>query len=189
MSCGCCCLPGFSRWCCGPKYYWNQAIYWPNAFVLEWLKLLGLEQYNGKFRENGVDGETLLKLRTSQFSLFEIENQQHITSLRLGLKALRSRQQTDYSTWMWSCELIQVWLRKRGLEIICGRFAQAAVHGHCIFVYSRNDFDKILNPGITAEFSPLVLRTLTLSVQRAKKSQTTEIFPEASILDWGPKKN
>mmetsp|Transcript_6056 Transcript_6056/g.6967 ORF Transcript_6056/g.6967 Transcript_6056/m.6967 type:complete len:304 (-) Transcript_6056:1379-2290(-) len=175
---------------CLPKYYWNQAFHWPNAYVLEWLMLLGLETYCGKFRENGVDGETLLKLKNAQFTKdFDITDELHKNSLRLGLKALRARAPTDYSNWEWSCERTQVWLRRRGLELVCAKFERAAIHGHSLFVLKFKDFDHILTVEEDGKspHSVLVLRSLWLSIRRAERIGTSEVFPEKSILDWGPK--
>lgn len=163
-----------------------------------WLCILGLKTYLDVFLENGVDGITLLHLTTTQFaSCLGIQNQNHIQSLKSGLQLLKTVK-VDYSHWEWSCHGVEQWLNNRCLGVISKVFKDNAVHGGVLFSFTNKSLHSFLaniqNPSCSADsmqtiqnLSPLILKSLWLSIKRAKKTGRAALYPNKYIEDWGEK--
>lgn len=166
----------------------SQAATWNSPMVGAWLCIIGLDVYLDKFLENGVDGVTLLYLKSSQYQrCLGISNESHAYSLRLGLRLLKSTR-LDYSHWEWSCDATQRWLDQRNFSCVSQVFKDNAVHGGVLFSFTKSKLKDFLSNLASFDqnlFSPIVFKSLWYSIKRVKKTKTSFLYPEKYVEDWG----
>jgi hypothetical protein len=169
---------------------------WTAPVVVEWLKILGLGKYSENAAQSGLNGKVLLQMDIDELvrDLGISRHRMHELSFRYALEDLRNVVVKDYDTWPWSCAGVCNWLRSRGLDSLCERFKESAVHGGLLFRFTKTDFIQELgvptsllfqSPGqdivnksqsappmarpVIVSQSALILVSLISAIERARK--------------------
>ncbi|KAK8805419.1 hypothetical protein WA158_002075 [Blastocystis sp. Blastoise] len=146
---------------------------WTVPKVLDWLQLIGLGQYASAFKENGVDGETIVDLEESEIeSTLTISDPLHQLSLNKAITLLTEEPEIDYHSWRWSLDGVLQWLDNRGLSLLKPVFKTSAVHGAVLFSLTEEDFSQKYKIG-SQYGTKMHLASLLSAIKYEKKKAIT----------------